>query len=751
MNIIHHLKQLFHTEGVAMKTSYSQKKRALYGKLLAALSLCVSFTLLVSTIGYYFYYTGVEKERAFRSDLSSLNQASREVINLNNISQSLSFQLYRSSVIAKILYYDKPNIYDVTGAMLELRNYLNSIPFIDSIYVYNSHNGLFYVASNNGRDGIFERGQLADKGILDNLNNYKDVKPFVPVPRVLDSGGAKHSSTPVYTFLAFDAINREQIIDSAVIVNISAAWSHKDFTSASEGSLSFILDDKGRFLSGTELTEEPLEEHERVSILSRIKEKSENYFIESFGDSQSLISFTSPDSLGWQYVRISPYNIITEKTESIRNMTLLIAIIILSVGLIVSRILSKRLYRPIEKIVDEMNMLENEKRENMFTLRQNALRDLIHGAKPPLQQLGIFFNLEKGYRLVLFRIDRFQELRAEHGFSIASYKFAIMNIVSEVCSQAYLVEGVDMNDDSVLFLFNTDAEADPDDDKEIVDLLRQCRDACLEYIKIGVSGTYSPVDKDPKKLPHVYAEVREASSYRFFLGYGSLINSAVVTQFKRGEFFYPSEKEKKMVDVLVNGKACKATEHWLEIINDTKTQHFQASQLALSNLSVALKSVVDNMKKRKLLPVDGLIDIPDYTEYETLEELQTAFSQWFEEISEQLADKKNNKQSELVRRIQAKIEATFADPNLNVSMIADELGMSPVYISRLYRQQTTSTIMDFIMQTRMNEVCRLLEATELSVADIAENTGFTSTSYLHRIFKRQFNVTPIEYRRSLKP
>lgn len=728
-----------------MRTIFSQNKDALYGKLLAAISLCISLTLLVSVMTYYTYFTGIEKNRAFHSDLSNLKQSSRELINFNEVSQTLSFQLYRNTLITNLIYYSKPDIYDVTLATLELRNYLNSMPFIDSVYVYNSSTQMFYVASNRGDDGVYDKSTLSDKDILNRMDHYKDIQPFVPIPRVIQNN--KEGIVPVFTFLAFDAVNQEEIIDSAVIVNISASWIRKDFSELE--ATSYILDNQGRLLSSRDLVERPMSDPSEVSLIDKIKDKSENYFVEDFEGISSLISFTSPDSLGWQYIRITPYEEITKETKSIRNTAMLIAFSILAIGLFVSRALSKQLYQPIGKIVNEMKLLENEKRDNMFTLRQNALRDLIVlGAQPNLRRLGIPLQLETGYRLIVFRIDHFQEIRAERGHAMAPYKFAIMNIASEIFGPTYQVEGVDMNDDSVLLLLNAHTNTQLLDDAQLEIFLHDCREACLEYIKIGISGAYSPLEHEESRLHSSYLTVREAAQYRFFRGYGSMISSTSISELTRDHYNYPSELEKKLVEAVANGKSGEASACFSEIIDSTKALNIHSSQLALSRLTVTIKSVIDTISRRSSLSLDGLTEMPDYMEYETAEELQEAFSQWFDEIGERLADKRSNKQSELIRRIQEKVHSSFKDPNLNLTMLADELDMSPVYISRLYKQQTMSTIMDYVMQVRLEEVCRLLEQTDLSVALIAEQTGFTSSSYLHRMFKRHFNITPIEYRRS---
>lgn len=61
-----------------MKNNDIRRKRLLYGKLLTTITLCISLTLLVSTIVYYTYYIGVEKTQTFRSDLKDLTQTGKK-------------------------------------------------------------------------------------------------------------------------------------------------------------------------------------------------------------------------------------------------------------------------------------------------------------------------------------------------------------------------------------------------------------------------------------------------------------------------------------------------------------------------------------------------------------------------------------------------------------------------------------------------------------------------------------------------
>lgn len=267
-----------------MRLNKIGNQRALYSRLLVSITLCVSLTFLVSTIIYYNYYIGVEKKQTFQSDLGNLTQTSREVVNMTDAAQSLSFQIYRNSTISKIVFYDKPDIYDVTAAMSELGNYLSSMPYIESIYVYNPKGGQLYVASSHGQNGVYTEKELVDTSILDILSHYQNYKAFTPIPRVYSNGAQENDQVRAYTFLCLDAIGWDRAINSAVIVNISAPWINKEIASPADStSATYILDDQGAFRSSNSLKQQELTPEEAGFIEQRIKGREAGYFIAPFG------------------------------------------------------------------------------------------------------------------------------------------------------------------------------------------------------------------------------------------------------------------------------------------------------------------------------------------------------------------------------------------------------------------------------------------------------------------------------------
>lgn len=111
---------------------------------------------------------------------------------------------------------------------------------------------------------------------------------------------------------------------------------------------------------------------------------------------------------------------------------------------------------------------------------------------------------------------------------------------------------------------------------------------------------------------------------------------------------------------------------------------------------------------------------------------------------------KENRPQVLVQSIKHYIEENFADPQLSVSSIANSFFISNAYLSRVFRRFCHQTCIEYITQVRMEQAQRLLENTEIRIADIAEKTGYSSVYYFSVQFKKLTGETPGEYRKRMR-
>lgn len=103
--------------------------------------------------------------------------------------------------------------------------------------------------------------------------------------------------------------------------------------------------------------------------------------------------------------------------------------------------------------------------------------------------------------------------------------------------------------------------------------------------------------------------------------------------------------------------------------------------------------------------------------------------------------------SPIVRRTRQYLREHFADPELSLESVAGALGVSPVYLSRLVKQETGTTFIALLTQIRISRAVQLLSSTGRSIADIGEAVGYESQHYFSTAFKKVVGVSPIRYRK----
>ena len=82
--------------------------------------------------------------------------------------------------------------------------------------------------------------------------------------------------------------------------------------------------------------------------------------------------------------------------------------------------------------------------------------------------------------------------------------------------------------------------------------------------------------------------------------------------------------------------------------------------------------------------------------------------------------------------------------------LAAQVGMSVPHYCSLFKRQTNSSPILFLIRLKMQRACELLTATEMPVAAIGREVGYGDQLYFWRIFKKTIGMAPTAYRRTVK-
>ncbi|WP_435946519.1 superoxide response transcriptional regulator SoxS [Dryocola sp. BD586] len=86
------------------------------------------------------------------------------------------------------------------------------------------------------------------------------------------------------------------------------------------------------------------------------------------------------------------------------------------------------------------------------------------------------------------------------------------------------------------------------------------------------------------------------------------------------------------------------------------------------------------------------------------------------------------------------------DQPLNIDVVAKKSGYSKWYLQRMFRTVMRQTLGEYIRQRRLLLAARELRSTQRPIFDIAMDYGYVSQQTFSRVFRREFDRTPTDYR-----
>lgn len=91
-------------------------------------------------------------------------------------------------------------------------------------------------------------------------------------------------------------------------------------------------------------------------------------------------------------------------------------------------------------------------------------------------------------------------------------------------------------------------------------------------------------------------------------------------------------------------------------------------------------------------------------------------------------------------------EHFLLNPTLNELAVVSNV--HPVHLARVFRETYQCTIAEYVRRLRIEAARRMLAGSDLTLAQIAVETGFTDQSHFTKVFKRLTNKTPADFRKS---
>lgn len=137
-------------------------------------------------------------------------------------------------------------------------------------------------------------------------------------------------------------------------------------------------------------------------------------------------------------------------------------------------------------------------------------------------------------------------------------------------------------------------------------------------------------------------------------------------------------------------------------------------------------------------------EVAELESLDTLDELHRFMLRQVHALAEENCREARN--ASVIVQVTRYIQQNYSLKELSIKGLADQVYLTPTYLSYLFKQKTGITIGKYLTDTRMERAKELLRDKKLKLYHVAEQVGYDDPNYFAKIFKKQVGVTPSEYR-----
>ncbi|NOJ72272.1 helix-turn-helix domain-containing protein [Paenibacillus alvei] len=534
----------------------------------------------------------------------------------------------------------------------------------------------------------------------------------------------------------------------------------------------YIFDEKGRVLTQNNHGE-PIPKNE-IHLLSELGPGIHSLKLDN--RQQSVVSVKSSMN-GWTYITAMPSEQFFGRVFHIQTFFLLAFAVVVLGGILAAVFLARKQYHPIHDLM-EFAMLKAEATEATSTQHEQKSRNELEWIRKALHDYSARVDIQEPFArnqflLMLLKHGKLDnpeskhimdvlgiELTGKHYFVIAiswdeypgvtdalHHRQHIAELLEEIeipdyGTHAYGIELPHFDQFALIVAMNEDTQITVGHRMEqIVDALRIIVMESTHLIpSIGVGTAY----ENAVLLNQSYIEAASALEYRMANGKGSITYFDKLSHTPSDTFWIAKDSLLKLTQSLKQGNDTVAMQMIEAIFIKLK-----AERLSISLLRCICFDIMNTLlKTASELGLNELIrDIPGFTSFESLEELEKKLQLLAAHICEQVERNTESEQISLMDNAIAFIDQQYTDYSLSLEGVAQKFSISSSYLSRAFKEKTGSNFSQYIWQRRMDEVIRQLLTTSDPLKDIIVRVGYLDTPNFIRKFKKETGYTPGQYRK----
>ncbi|WP_083613367.1 response regulator [Paenibacillus sp. P46E] len=324
--------------------------------------------------------------------------------------------------------------------------------------------------------------------------------------------------------------------------------------------------------------------------------------------------------------------------------------------------------------------------------------------------------------------------------------FAIQNIINECLESPPGGISFVASENEFIIFFCPGTSASPGG---IASLCETIMGSIQQYLRLDASIGIGRACPTASELEDSYKDALAALVHTFYTGHGSILDIKDVqsaTETLQSTFFYNFHAR------LMNELKAGHTEEVMELLEKLfdrlaapKLQIDYVQSICAEMIFTSARALYELDEDIEQVLQDRLTIMDTLYKQKNISGLKAYMLSLFYDLSTYVAGKNTSRNSKTINRIRAIVQEGYAH-ELSIARIAEEVYLTPNYISLIFKKETGETLTDFITRIRIDKAKELLHSTDLKVMEIAERVGYDNPHYFSTVFKKIVGKHPLKYR-----
>lgn len=266
-------------------------------------------------------------------------------------------------------------------------------------------------------------------------------------------------------------------------------------------------------------------------------------------------------------------------------------------------------------------------------------------------------------------------------------------------------------------------------------------------LNIGIGNLVS----SPWELNLSYESALRALEYRFFLPQQNIFDAKEALGQNLSLEPFSDTKEDELIRLICQ-KDYAALAKWIQDFSAYILKQYRSKQFIFIRIYSLLGRILKFLYELNLETADLERRIIEAYNHPDIFATNEQFFSWLYETCTMTCHKLDTSlqtyHDRLCSSVLSFIRENYENSALSLHDIAGFAGVSPAYLSALFKKNQKASISDTITSARIDAACQYLRNSSLSLKEISEKCGYANQYYFSTSFKKKMGISPSGYRES---